>query len=106
MNVVKAQVETAAVGAGEYVVTPLHGARDMGSAVFAPGSRGPAQGTTSHEEDEYAYIISGSIKCFSGGELCEAKAGDTTFIPAGEEHYSYNDSKEPCTLVYVLVKKQ
>ena len=105
MTIVKAPVENPSVNAGEIVITPLHGARNMGSAIFAPGSRGPAEGMTSHAEDEYAYTISGSIKCFSGGKLCEMKAGDTSFIPAGEEHYSYNDSNEPCTLVYVLVKK-
>ena len=105
MKVVKALGENVAVGAGEVVITKLHGERNMGSAVFAPGSRAPAAGLTSHDEDEYAYIISGALKCFSGGELNELKAGDATFIPAGEEHYSFNESKEPCTLVYVLVKK-
>jgi quercetin dioxygenase-like cupin family protein len=77
----------------------------MGYVVFTPGTRVPKEGHSSHLEDEFAYIISGGLKCCSGGINYEVISGDSTFIPAGEEHYSYNDSDEPCTLVYFLSKK-
>jgi quercetin dioxygenase-like cupin family protein len=96
---------------GGLVMLPLFGseakenaAADMGYAVFGPGMRSPAEDFTSHDGDEFSYIISGSIKCFAGGELHEAGAGEVCYIPAGERHYSYNDSDTPCSLVYMLVK--
>ena len=103
MKVTEVQFED--LGKNEVKIMPLHGGTNMGCAVFAPGARVPDQGLTSHDEDEYAYFISGSLKCFSGGEYYEVRVGDATFIPAGEEHYSVNESDEPCTLVYVLAKK-
>jgi quercetin dioxygenase-like cupin family protein len=58
-----------------------------------------------HRADEYAYVISGVIKAKIGGAVFEAKAGSATFIPAGEEHVSFNDSDEPCRVVWMLVDK-
>ena len=106
MKITKLPIENVPVSKEEIIIAPLHGSKNMGYAVFAPGARAPAQGLASHAEDEYAYIISGSLKCFSGGEHCEVKAGDATFIPAGEEHYSSNESDEPCTLVYMLAERR
>ena len=79
----------------------------MGIAVFAPGSRAPPKEEeyASHDGDEFAYFISGSLKCCSGGEVFELKAGDASFIPAGEAHYSWNETDQPCTLIYFLIKK-
>ena len=105
MKVARVPSEDLSVGKNEMKNLPLHGDKNMGYAVFAPGARVPAQGLASHAEDEYAYFISGGLKCFSGGEYYEVKAGDATFIPAGEEHYSVNESDEPCTLVYMLAQK-
>ena len=106
MKITKIPSIDAAINEGEMRITPLHGEKTMGYAVFAPGARVPAEGMASHAEDEYAYFISGSLKCFSGGEFYEVKSGDTTFIPAGEKHYSFNESDEPCALVYVLAEKK
>ena len=78
----------------------------MGYAVFGPGARVPKEGTASHPEDEFAYIISGGLKCCSGGVVYESKAGCSSFIPAGEEHFSINESDEPCTLIYMLADKK
>ena len=72
----------------------------MGYAVFPPGTVVPP---AAHEQDEYAYIISGKIKCESNGVIQEAVAGEATYIPAGEVHKSINDSGEDTTLVWMLV---
>jgi quercetin dioxygenase-like cupin family protein len=111
MRVVKTAFEDIPKDAGKLVMLPLFGPKakanaavDMGYAVFAPGVRSPVENFTSHDGDEFSYIISGSIKCFSGGEPHEAGAGEACHIPAGEPHYSYNDSDTPCSLIYLLVK--
>ena len=74
----------------------------MGHAVFPPGTVVPP---AAHEADEYAYIISGKVKCESNGEIKELSAGGASFIPAGEIHKSFNDSDENATLVWILVGK-
>jgi len=75
----------------------------MGFAVFPPGVQAPP---AAHDKDEYAYILSGKIKVrLAGGEVVEAAAGCATFIPAGEEHASFNDSNEDCRLVWLLVER-
>jgi quercetin dioxygenase-like cupin family protein len=96
---------------GDVVLISLFGAEtrpdaavSMGYAVFEPGVRVPREGMTSHEGDEFSYILSGSLTAFSGGARRTLKTGDAAFIPAGEQHCSRNDSGEPCTLVYMLVK--
>lgn len=82
------------------------GAADMGAAVFSPGVRVPPEGAVAHDRDEYAYVISGSIDSCSGGVSSRIEAGSASFIPAGEEHYSYNGGEEECVLVYMLVKPE
>jgi mannose-6-phosphate isomerase-like protein (cupin superfamily) len=75
----------------------------MGFAVFRPGA---VTSPAAHDEDEYAFIISGAVKSRIGGKIIEARAGDATFIPAGEEHASFNDGTEECRLVWMLVPKK
>lgn len=74
----------------------------MGFGVFPPGMEAPP---AIHSADEYAYVISGVIKAKIRGKVFEAKAGSATFIPAGEEHISFNDSDESCRVVWMLVDK-
>jgi mannose-6-phosphate isomerase-like protein (cupin superfamily) len=74
----------------------------MGYGVFPPGISVPP---AVHREDEYAFILSGSIKAKIGNEIFEAKAGSATFIPAGEEHISINDGTEACRIVWLLVER-
>jgi quercetin dioxygenase-like cupin family protein len=74
----------------------------MGYGVFPPGITAPP---AIHREDEYAFILSGSIKAKIGNETFEAKAGSATFIPAGEEHISFNDGTEECRIVWLLVER-
>ncbi|MES9683153.1 cupin [Bacillus sp. AFS001701] len=72
---------------------------------LTPGERVPAVGMSCHEEDEYSYIFSGEIDTYSKGVHSVEKAGDATFIPAGEEHWCINRTNEPCLLVCFMVKK-
>lgn len=83
----------------------LPGGKDvqMGFGVFPPGMEAPP---AIHEADEYAFILSGAVKAKVGGKVYLAKAGSATFIPAGEEHISFNDGTEECRLVWLLVDKR
>ncbi|AET69413.1 cupin domain-containing protein [Desulfosporosinus orientis DSM 765] len=76
----------------------------MGTVVFPPGARVPAQGAGVHDEHEYSYIISGSILTMSGGQEYRISEGQATLIPAGEEHWAYNDGTENCEIIWVLTK--
>ena len=72
----------------------------FGFGVFPPGMKAPP---ATHKEDEYAYVVSGTVKALINGEVFAAKAGSATFIPAGEEHISFNDEAEECRVVWMLV---
>ncbi|MFO7888320.1 MAG: cupin domain-containing protein [Eubacteriales bacterium] len=78
---------------------------EFGYAVFKPGARIPETGYTSHEEDEYSFIIKGKSKIVIDEKEYEVTSNSAGFIPAGELHYSYNDSEESCELIWALVKK-
>ncbi|WP_309571166.1 cupin domain-containing protein [Deinococcus sp.] len=41
---------------------------------------------TSHEQDEISFIHSGVLRAVSGGQEATLRAGDVSFIPAGEVH--------------------
>jgi mannose-6-phosphate isomerase-like protein (cupin superfamily) len=77
----------------------------FGYAVFIPGSRVPEEGFSCHEHDEYSYIIKGKAKIVIDGKVSENTANTASFIPAGEEHYSFNDSDEVCELIWMLVER-
>ncbi|MDQ0253393.1 quercetin dioxygenase-like cupin family protein [Evansella vedderi] len=84
----------------------LEGARaTFGTVTIPPGARIPLEGTGSHQEDEYAIVIKGSITTMSGGKEYKVSAGQATFIPYGEEHWAYNDGNEDCEIIWALVKR-
>src|SRR5699024_11702658 len=72
---------------------------------LTPGERVPAEGMSSHEEDEYSFFMSGEVETYCDGEYTVVKKGDATLIPAGEEHWAINNGTEPCVLVCFMVKK-
>jgi quercetin dioxygenase-like cupin family protein len=76
----------------------------LGTVIFPPGARVPAEGMGVHEADEYSIILKGSIKTMSGGREYQVSGGQVTFIPAGEEHWAFNDSEEDCEIIWFLVK--
>ena len=77
----------------------------LGSAVIPAGTRAPEEGSGVHDADEYSVILKGSLLAGSGNKEDRVSAGQATFIPAGEAHWSINDSDEDCELIWVLVKK-
>lgn len=76
----------------------------FGFVTVPVGERLPAEGTTFHEEQEYSYVLKGTLKGVSGGQPYEISAGEASFIPAGEEHWCENIGEEPVELIFALVK--
>lgn len=68
------------------------------------GERLPLEGTTSHEEHEYSFIIKGALTGESGGKLFKINAGEASYIPAGEQHWCVNKGDSTCEIVFALVK--
>lgn len=77
----------------------------MGTIMFPPGARVPAEGTGVHAEHEYSYVISGSILTMSGGKEYRLSNGQASYIPSGEAHWALNDGTENCEIVWVMVNK-
>lgn len=77
---------------------------EFGVVTIPTGERLPLEGTTAHEEHEYSFIIEGSLTGESGGEPYTIKAGEGSYIPAGEAHWCMNKSDSPCQLIFALVK--
>ncbi|MFV9511351.1 cupin domain-containing protein [Tepidibacillus sp. LV47] len=77
----------------------------FGIVQIPPGARIPENGYGVHDGDEYALILKGSILVESGGNEFRVSGGHATFIPANEEHLSYNDGDQPCEIVWALVKR-
>lgn len=78
----------------------------FGFVTVPVGERLPKEGTNAHEEQEYSYMLKGTLRGVSGGEPYEISAGEASLIPAGEQHWCINDGDEPVELVFALVKAQ
>ncbi len=76
----------------------------IGTAQIPPGARVPAEGEGVHDGDEYAVIFKGTTQIVSGGKEYRMSAGEASFIPAGEAHWSLNNGDTDCELVWMLVK--
>jgi mannose-6-phosphate isomerase-like protein (cupin superfamily) len=55
-----------------------------------------------HEEDEYSYVIEGTLGALLGENVVEARAGSWVFKPRGEWHTFWNAGDTPCTIVEVI----
>jgi len=75
-----------------------------GLACFPPGCIQPAEGTASHEVDEFSYILEGRLSTISGGERYEVGPGDLIYIPKGEEHSASTVGDGPCRLIWFLAR--
>jgi len=76
----------------------------FGFVKIKPGERLPLAGTTSHIENEYSFIVKGSLTGESGGKSYRISQGEASYIPAGEAHWCRNDSEEMVELVYALLE--
>ena len=79
------------------------GTLTIGTASIPPGARVPVEGEGRHEGDEYSILFKGTTKIVSGGQEYRMSAGEASFIPAGEAHWSLNDGDTDCELVWILV---
>jgi Mannose-6-phosphate isomerase len=77
----------------------------FGHIVFQPGDRIPKEGYGVHAQDEYSFVIRGTARSVVKGVEQTISAGMAAFIPAGEEHFTYNDGNEPFEVVYALVER-
>lgn len=77
----------------------------FGTVTIQPGERVPAEGFSIHEEDEYSIIIEGNIEGESGGRPFKVSSPEATLIPAGEKHWAFNNSDQPCKIVWTLIKE-
>lgn len=73
----------------------------VGTLFFPAGTLLPE---TSHAQDEISFIHTGVLKAVCGGVPVVLKAGDVSFIPAGELHQA--EVLEDVTLSYVLIEKK
>lgn len=78
---------------------------DVGKAIIKGGARIPKEGFGVHAEDEFSYIIKGSLKSGTRDKTIEFKQGEFSYIPAGEDHWCENLSGEDCELIWFLLKK-
>lgn len=76
----------------------------FGYVTVPPKARIPLTGTGAHDGNEYSIIVKGSILSVSGEKEYRLTKGDATLIPAGEEHWAYNDGEEDCEIVFALVR--
>ncbi|KIL74811.1 cupin domain-containing protein [Bacillus badius] len=76
----------------------------FGFVSIPAGERLPKEGTGSHEEHEYSYIIRGALAGESGGKPYKINAGEASYIPAGEHHWCVNEGDSDCELIYALIK--
>ncbi|KXH80733.1 cupin domain-containing protein [Sporosarcina sp. HYO08] len=77
---------------------------NFGFVSIPAGEKLPKEGTTSHEEHEYSFILKGALSGESGGKPFTITEGQASYIPAGEPHWCVNEGNEACELVYALVK--
>jgi quercetin dioxygenase-like cupin family protein len=78
----------------------------FGTVTIPSGARIPVEGTGVHEQDEYSYIVKGSLVVSIDGVEHRVKAGDATLIPAGEAHWAYNDGNEEVLIIWTLVSRK
>ena len=53
-------------------------------------------------EDEYSYVIEGTMGALLGDQVLVARAGDLVFKPRGEWHTFWNAGDEPCRILEII----
>lgn len=77
----------------------------VGKSVFEKDGRIPVEGYAKHDEDEYVYIVKGSISFGTEGEKYCLQKGDFHYMPKGKEHWCRNEAEEESELLYILVQQ-
>ncbi|MDQ8204320.1 cupin domain-containing protein [Pelagicoccus sp. SDUM812003] len=55
-----------------------------------------------HDEDEYSYVLKGTLAALLGDEVVTARAGEWVFKPRGQWHTFWNPSDDPCEIIEVI----
>ena len=55
-----------------------------------------------HREDEYSYVLEGTLGALLGDEVLEASPGTWVFKPRGEWHTFWNAGEQPCRIIEVI----
>lgn len=55
-----------------------------------------------HNEDEFSYVIRGTLGALLGDEVLTAGAGTWVFKPRGQWHTFWNAGDEPCEIIEVI----
>jgi mannose-6-phosphate isomerase-like protein (cupin superfamily) len=55
-----------------------------------------------HNEDEYSYVIEGTLGALLGDEVIEAGPGSWVVKPRGQWHTFWNAGDTPCTIIEVI----
>jgi mannose-6-phosphate isomerase-like protein (cupin superfamily) len=53
-------------------------------------------------EDEYSYVVEGTMGALLGDQVLLARAGDLVFKPRGEWHTFWNAGDEPCRILEII----
>jgi len=53
-------------------------------------------------EDEYSYVLEGSLGALLGDDVVVAQPGEWVFKPRGQWHTFWNDGETPCTIIEVI----
>lgn len=55
-----------------------------------------------HNEDEYSYVLKGTLGALLGDEVVTAEQGTWVFKPRGQWHTFWNPKDEPCEIIEVI----
>lgn len=55
-----------------------------------------------HREDEYSFVLKGSLGALLGDDVVTAEAGAWVFKPRGQWHTFWNAGDEPCEIIEVI----
>jgi mannose-6-phosphate isomerase-like protein (cupin superfamily) len=55
-----------------------------------------------HNEDEYSYVVQGTLGGLLGEHVVEAQAGSWVFKPRGEWHTFWNAGNTPCRIIELI----
>lgn len=55
-----------------------------------------------HNEDEYSYVLEGTLGALLGDDVLEAHAGTWVFKPRGQWHTFWNAGETPCHIIEII----